>query len=71
MDEVTFKDNLNNKWKHEHVNSNSSQIIQQHTLRKLKPETVYYFKIQARNNRAYGASSPTIKFKTPNGELKK
>ena len=66
MDESAFKENQNNKWKYEHVNSNASYDFQQHTIRKLKPETVYYFKIQARNNRAYGASSATIKFKTPN-----
>jgi hypothetical protein len=71
-DEYTFKENQSpnaiNKWKYEHVNSNAKTQLQHHTIRRLKPETIYYFKIQARNNRAYGASSPTIKFKTPNSK---
>ena len=37
-------------------------------VRKLKADTRYYFKIQARNNRAYGSSSPTIIYQTPNSK---
>lgn len=37
-----------------------------HTIKNLKPETIYYFKIQARNSRAYGTSSSTVLFRTPN-----
>lgn len=74
MDEKAFKENSNQKWKNEITNSVSNfqenkQQTLKHTIRKLNLETVYYFKIQARNNRAYGASSPTVIFKTPNGKL--
>jgi hypothetical protein len=69
LDEATFNQNSNNKWKNEHVNvgfnANRNEPIQ-HTVRKLKPDTVYYFKIQVRSNRAYTASSPTVIYKTPN-----
>ena len=69
LDEVRLKENPNNKWKHEYVTANENQKVIESTIRKLKTDTTYYFKIQARNNRAYGASSPTIIFKTPNGNL--
>jgi len=49
------------------VTANENQKTIESTIKKLKTDTTYYFKIQARNNRAYGASSPTIIFKTPNG----
>jgi hypothetical protein len=49
-------------------NLNRNEPIQ-HTVKKLKPDTVYYFKIQVRSNRAYTASSPTIIYRTPNCEL--
>ena len=67
MDEVRLKENPNNKWKLEYltVNEQQKQIVA--TVKKLKLDTTYYFKIQARNNRAYGGSSPIIIFKTPNG----
>lgn len=69
---MSFKENSNNKWKNEIINSINNNDANQpqpmrHTIRKLSLETVYYFKIQARHNRAYGASSPTVIFKTPDG----
>jgi len=67
LDETRLKENPNNKWKHEYVTANENQKTIESTIKKLKTDTTYYFKIQARNNRAYGASSPTIIFKTPNG----
>ncbi len=62
--------NANIKWEHRLITANDQQKSVEATIRKLKTETVYYFKIQARNNRAYGASSPTIIFKTPNSKKK-
>jgi hypothetical protein len=47
--------------------TSSSQKIST-IIKKLKLECVYYFKIQARVNRSYGASSPTIIFRTPNAQ---
>jgi hypothetical protein len=67
LDETRLKENPNSKWKYEHINANEEQKTIVSTIRKLKTDTTYYFKIQVRNNRAYGASSPTIIFKTPNG----
>nr|CAD7572598.1 unnamed protein product [Timema californicum] len=38
------------------------------TITRLKPDTMYYFKIQARNNKGYGPFSSTVSFSTgPNG----
>jgi hypothetical protein len=68
LDENTFKLNSNHKWRMEHLQTSNPSIKLQHSIRKLKLETVYYFKIQSRNNRAYGASSPLIIFKTPNSK---
>ena len=79
LDEASFKENSKPKWKSEQVaiqasasasasasDSSAHLTSQQHVIGKLMLETVYYFKIQSRNNKAYGASSPTIIFKTPN-----
>ena len=63
---ANLKENTNIKWDHMYVTATEQQQHVEATVRKLKTDTVYYFKIQARNNRAYGASSPTIIFKTPN-----
>ena len=60
--------NSNIKWKHNYVTANEEQTHLQTIVRKLKTDTVYYFKIQVRNNRAYGGSSPTIIYKTPNSK---
>jgi hypothetical protein len=82
LDEAKLKENSNTKWKNEHVNLNpNSAFISSnsaigaaqndpiiHTIRKLKLETIYYFRIQVRNNHAYTASSPTIIFRTPNAK---
>jgi len=35
------------------------------TIRNLRPETTYYFKVQARNDMGYGPLSQTIIFRTP------
>lgn len=65
MDETNFKDNR--RWNNEIINSyQSTNQLMRHTLKNLKAETIYYFKIQARNSRAYGTSSSTVLFKTPN-----
>ena len=45
-------------------------IKMQAQIRKLKLETVYYFKIQERNSREYLAQSKIIIFKTPNANGK-
>jgi len=37
------------------------------TIRDLSPQTMYYFKTQARNNAGYGPMSPTVVFRTPSG----
>ena len=42
------------------------ELKMQAQIRKLKLETVYYFKIQERNSREYLAQSKIILFKTPN-----
>jgi len=39
------------------------------TIRDLSPQTTYYFKVQARNTMGYGPMSPTIIFRTPNGQF--
>ena len=65
---MSFKENPNNKWRQEFLNSQSNKQHLSITIRKLKLNTIYYFKIQARNNRAYGSSSPTIIFKMPNAK---
>ena len=54
------------KWKHNYVTANEDQLNLQATVRKLRTDTEYYFKVQARNNHEYGGSSPTIIYKTPN-----
>ena len=37
-------------------------------IRDLTPATTYYFKVQARNSKGMGPMSPTVIFRTPNGE---
>lgn len=37
-------------------------------VKQLKLNTTYYFKVQAKNSRTYGASSPTVLFRTPSGK---
>ncbi len=39
------------------------------TIKGLSPETTYFFKVQARNNKGYGPSSPTVIFRTPKCEF--
>ncbi len=39
------------------------------TIKKLTPETTYYFKVQARNSKGYGPMSPTVIFRTPKGQF--
>ena len=38
-------------------------------LRGLKANTVYYLKVQANNKQGEGPFSPTVPYKTPNGEF--
>ncbi|RNA29666.1 neogenin isoform X6 [Brachionus plicatilis] len=64
LDEKNFKENK--RWNNEIINAfQSSNQLMKHTIKSLKPETIYYFKIQARNSRAYGTSSSTVLFRTP------
>jgi neogenin len=37
---------------------------------KLKPDTAYYFKIQARNEKGYGPQSDVVQFKTPDKQTR-
>jgi hypothetical protein len=67
VDENNLNKNSKAKWKQELVVANGKQT-QTHVIGKLKLETVYYFKIQSRNHRSYGASSSTIIYKTPNAK---
>ena len=65
-------DKSKQNWKQEVINT--QQIIGKEnlsvTIHRLKLNTTYYFKVQARNSRTYGASSPTFLFKTPSGKKK-
>lgn len=56
------------KWKHNYITANEDKLNLKATVRKLRTDTEYYFKVQARNNHEYGGSSPTIIFKTPNSK---
>lgn len=56
------------KWKHNYITATEEQTKIKAIVRKLKRNTVYYFKIQVRNKGAYGGSSPTIIYKTPNNK---
>ena len=38
------------------------------TIRDLRPDTTYYFKVAARNKAGYGPLSPTVIFHMPRGE---
>lgn len=38
------------------------------TITDLTPDTTYYFKVQARNSKGYGPTSPVKIYKTPKGE---
>lgn len=57
------------KWKHNYVMANDQVNSYEAIVRKLRTDTLYYFKIQARNKRAYGGSSPTIIYRTPDSNL--
>ena len=39
------------------------------SIKRLTPDTTYYFKVQARNSKGYGPISPTVIYKTPKCKL--
>jgi hypothetical protein len=70
-DEQLFK---KNKWKQEFINRDVAIVQHEHNvlkmqvqLRKLKPNTIYYVKIQERNKQGdYMSQSDIVLYKTPN-----
>jgi hypothetical protein len=59
-------DDVNNNNYEEYEIDAAHELKMQAQIRKLKLETVYYFKIQERNSREYLTQSKIIIFKTPN-----
>ena len=62
---VLYSEEQSLQWSAEGIQGEKKKSL---TLRRLRPNTVYNIKVQARTEKRFGPASPIIRYTTPGGQ---
>ena len=62
---VLYREEHAMQWSAEGIQGEDKKSL---TLRRLRPNTVYNIKVQARTDKRFGSASPIIRYTTPGGQ---